>query len=152
MMNHNKSLISAHHNYMVSNMLSPGFVMGDPDSSEDFYFLADIVLQGESSPRISARLFDKKCIYLAELSCNRIIENPGKCSYHSIRDGFQILHPSGEPMLEIHTKTFTNGYLTYIHGRLYDRTGKLRMKKADEDLQVHTEDRLVLDAPFKFSR
>jgi len=44
-----ESKISAHHNYLVNDMLTPGFVVGDPGSGKGFYFLADFVLPGEYS-------------------------------------------------------------------------------------------------------
>jgi len=80
-------------------MLTPGFVVGDRHSRNNFYFLADLVYPGESTPRISARLLDEKGVFLVELNWNRIIENPGSCSYGSIAEGFRILHLSDEALL-----------------------------------------------------
>ena len=79
MINHRESLISAHHNYLVNSMLSPGFILGDPNSQDDFWFLADMVLPGESTPRISGRLYDSQGLFLLELNWNKIGENPGQC-------------------------------------------------------------------------
>ena len=53
-----ENLVSAHHNYLVNQMLSPGFSLGDSDSKDEFYFLADVVRPGESEPRIYSRLYD----------------------------------------------------------------------------------------------
>ncbi len=44
----------------------------------------DVVLPGESTPRISARLIDEKGDLLLELNLNWIGENPGKCTYHPL--------------------------------------------------------------------
>jgi hypothetical protein len=151
LLKHRESLISAHHNYLVNNMLSPGFVLGDPGSKEGFYFLADLVLPGESTPRISARLFDGSGGLLLELSWNRITENPGSCSHQSISGGFRLLHPSGESLMEVHTRSFANGYLTRIQGRLHDQEGTLRMEPSYEGIQVHGDARLALDSPYKMN-
>lgn len=148
MIEYRESKISAHHNYLVNNMLTPGFVVGDRDSQNKFYFLADLVYPGESTPRISARLMDEKGIFLVELNWNRIIENPGRCSYRSIAGGFRIVHPSGETLLEVRTQSFPNGYLTQIIARLFDENGILRIEPMGESIQVHGVSKLVLDEPF----
>ncbi|MFH1350168.1 MAG: hypothetical protein ABII26_04445 [Pseudomonadota bacterium] len=150
-MKHRESLISAHHNYLVNNMLSPGFVLGDPSSNKDFYFLADVVVAGESTPRISARLFEGTGALLLELIWNRISENPGNCIFQSNSGGFCISHPSGETLLEVHTQEFPKGYLTRLQGRLYDNVGKLRMEPTYESIQVYGEMHLFLDSPFDLS-
>ncbi len=151
-MKHKESLINAHHNYLVNTIISPGFVLGKPGSKNDFYFFADLVPQGESSPRISAYLFDSQGSFILGLKRNKIIEDKGHCSYKTTPGGFQILYPSGEPLLVVNTQKFTNGYLTRIQGKLYDRGGKLRMEPYYEDIQVYGKARLSLDAPFDFSR
>lgn len=152
MLKHKESVISAHHNYLVNNMLIPGFVLGEPDSFRDFYFLADLVLPGESTPRVSTRLFNNEGIYLLELSWNRIMENPGQCAYQSTSGGFYILHPSGEPLLKVNTQKFANGYLTRIQGRLHDQRGRVRMETAYNSIQVYEEALQPLEAPFIFAR
>ena len=151
-MKHNENLISAHHNYLVNGMLSPGFVLGDPNSGDDFYFLADLVLPGEGTPRISARMFDVHGTFLMELKWNRIGENPGNCSYKPTPDGFRILYSTGETLLEVKTLKFPNGYLTHTQGMLYDKEGKLRMEPADDGIRVNGGVRLALDSPFAFLR
>lgn len=150
-MKHKESLISAHHNYLVNNMLTPGFVLGDPHSETDFWLLADVVLPGESTARISGRLFDTEGRFLLQLDWNRIGENPGRCSFHAGTGGFRIVHPSGESLLTVHTQHFANGYLTRIEGRLHDREGRLRMEPSSEGIQVHGEALLTLHEPFRFS-
>jgi len=150
-MKHRESLLSAHHNYLVNNMLSPGFVLGDPGSQDDFYFLADLVLPGESTPRVSARLFDEGGHLLFELKWNRMGENPGRFSYQSTPGGFCVLNLSGQSLLNVDTKKFANGYLTHIQGRLYDRRGRLRLETSHESIQVHGEATLALNAPYVFS-
>lgn len=148
MIKYGESKISAHHNYLVNNMLTPGFVVGDRDSQNNFYFLADLVYPGESTSRISARLLDEKGAFLVELNWNRIIENPGSCSYGSIAGGFRIMRLSGETLLEVRTQSFPNGYLTHIIARLFDENGVLRMEPMGESIQVHGMSELVLDEPF----
>ena len=147
-MKHRESLISAHHNYLVNNMISPGFVLGVPDSKDEFYFLADLVPPGENEPRVSAYLFDSQGSFILELKKNKMVENRGQCAYKTTPGGFQILYPSKEPLLVVNTQKFTNGYLTRIQGKLYDRGGKLRMEPYYEDVQVYGKARLSLDAPF----
>ena len=152
MINHRESLISAHHNYLVNSMLSPGFILGDPNSQDDFWFLADMVLPGESTPRISARLYDSQGIFLLELSWNRIGENPGQCDYQSGSEGFRIAYPSGEPLFSVDTQKFPKGYLTRIQGKLHDKEGRLRMEPSYEGIQVYGKADLTLEAPFHFSK
>ena len=148
MIEYSESKISAHHNYLVNNMLTPGFVVGDRNSKDNFYFLADLVYPGESTPRISARLFDEKGVFLVELNWNRITENTRSCSYGSIPEGFRIMSPSGETLLEIRTQGFPNGYLTRITAKLVDENGSLRMEPMGESIQVLGMSELVLEAPF----
>jgi len=152
MIKYSESKISAHHNYIVNNMLTPGFVVGDRNSQNNFYFLADLVYPGESTPRISARLLDENGAFLVELNWNRIIENPGSCSYGSIAGGFRIIHLLGETLLEVRTQSFPNGYLTFISARLFDETGVLRMEPMGESIQVHGVSEFVLEAPFSSSK
>ena len=152
MIEYRESRISAHHNYLVNHMLTPGFVVGDRDSQNNFYFLADLVYPGESTPRISARLFDEKGVSLVELNWNRIIENPGSCAYRSIPEGFRIMGLLGEILLEIRTQSFPNGYLTYINARLFDENSVLRMEPMGESIKVHGVSELVLEAPFSSSK
>jgi len=149
MLKHKQSIISAHHNYLVNNMLSPGFVLGDPDSKDGFYFLANLVLSGENTARISARLFDRQGIFILELRQNKLNSNPGCCSYQSTPGGFRILYPSGKPLLEVNTQKFTNGYLTRIQGKIYDESKRLRMEPSYDSIQVYGEANLALDSPFK---
>lgn len=150
-LNHRESFISAHHNYLVNNMLTPGFLLGDPNSQEDFFFLADLVLPGEITPRISARLFDSGGRFLLEMGRNRIVENPGRCTHQSASGGFRILYSSGESLLEVNTQHFTNGYLTRIQGKLYDRDGRIRMEPSFDGVHVFGEAQLTLQAPYLFS-
>ena len=147
-----RSYISAHHNYVINSVLSPGFVIGDPASEDEFYFLADLVLPGESTSRISARLFDAHGNFLIELNWNRIVENPTNCSFKSTPEGFHILYPGGEILLGVTTQHFTNGHLTHINGRLYDAGGTVRIEPYHEDIRTHDDDWISLRAPYKFSR
>jgi len=151
MIRYRESRISAHHNYLVNDMLTPGFVVGNPREGRGFYFLADIVLAGESTPRISARLMDEEGRFLAELSWNRFVDNPGGCAYQAIFGGFRIQPSSGEPLLEVRTQTFPRGYLTRIKARLFDEQGKPRMEPLGESIQIHGEANLFLERPFVFS-
>lgn len=146
-----ESKISAHHNYLVNDLLTPGFVVGDPKSPDSFFFLADLVLPGESTPRISARLMDEQGNLLLELNWNRIAENPAGCTYQSLQGGFRILHPSGEALMEVLTQNFPRGHLTRIKARLVDENGDLRVEPKGESIQVHGEANLALDTPFTFS-
>lgn len=143
-----ESKISAHHNYLVNDLLTPSFLVGDPNARNAFYFLAHIVLPGENTPRISARLMDEKGDLLLELDLNRLGENPGKCTYHPLQGGFRILYSSEEPLLELLTQNFPRGHLTRIKARLFDENGNLRMEPLGESIQVHGEATLVLDTPF----
>jgi len=131
--------ISGHHNYLVNDMLTAGFVVGDPDSPKGFYFLCNPVLPGESMPRISARVFDEQGLMLLELASNRMGENPGGCASQSIPGGDRFLGSSGELLLEVRTEGFTNGYLTRIKARLFDEHGDLRIGDHGESIQVQGE-------------
>jgi hypothetical protein len=123
-------------------------VIGDPGGGGEFYFLADLVLPGEGTPRISARLFDREGQPLLVLKWNRIVENPGKSTKRYIPDGFGISYASGEPLLEVRTKKFPNGYLTRIQGVLYDRAGSLRMEPTHDGIKIYGEAQLALEGPY----
>lgn len=150
-MNFRESLVSAHHNYLVNGLLTPGFVLGEPSSEDGFWFLADMLLPGECTPWISGRLFDQEGKHLLLIIRNEIIENPEGYSCRHRSGGLRILHPSGEPILSVHTRHFANGYLTRLEGRLYDEEGKPRMEPFYGGVQIHGEARLALGSPFSLS-
>ena len=149
MIKERESLISAHHNYLVNNMLSPGFFVGDPNSQIDFYFLADIMPLDQVTPPISARLFDSQGLFLLELKRSKIAENPRHYTLETSPEGFLVVGPSNELLLEVNTQSFANGYLTRIKAKLYDRNKMLRMEPSYEGIQVYGEACLALDAPFE---
>jgi hypothetical protein len=128
-------------------MLSPGFLVGNPDSKDDFYFLADVVRPGESEPRIYARLYDAQSAFIVEIEPKKILENPLACLRQPFPGGYRILLPSGEPLLSVQTESFANGSLTRIQGKLYDREGKLRMEPYYDAIQIRGEARLALEGP-----
>ena len=142
-----ESLISAHHNYLVNQMLTPGFLLGDPFSNEGFFFLADVVLPGTDEPRIHGRLYDEKGNLLVRIAENRILEDPSRCGYQPSPGGFKIFLESGTPLLSLQTRSFANGYLTTIQAKLCDELGRLRMEPSYEGIQVHGEANLSLSAP-----
>ena len=152
MVKQTESLISAYHNYLVNNMLSPGFFVGDPHSQDDFYFLADIMPPDEVTPPISARLFDSQGLFLLEVNRSEIAENQGRCTLETTPGGFYIVCPSDELLLEINTQRFANGYLTRIKARLYDRNNILCIEPLHEGVQLYGEACLALDAPFEFHK
>ncbi|MGD8226773.1 MAG: hypothetical protein PVH82_11865 [Desulfobacteraceae bacterium] len=148
MMKFKESKISAHHNYLVNDLLTPGLVVGDPNSRHTFYLLADPVLPVENTPRLSARIMDEKGNLLLELNKNRIGNNPGKCDYQPLQGGFKILRRPNDLLLEVLTQNFPRGLLTRIKARLFDENGDLRVEPLGESIQVHGEANLVLDTPF----
>lgn len=143
-----ESRLSAHHNYLLGGLPAPGFVLGDPQNPKTFFFLADVVLPGESTPRISARIFDKTGRLLAELRWNRLEKNPLGCARNSTPGGFQLLGAAREPVLEVETQAFANGYLTRLRGRLFDQAGTLCLETAGESLRVVTGSHAILLEPF----
>jgi hypothetical protein len=143
-----ESLISAYHNYLVNNMLSPGFYVGVPDAATDFYFLADMMLPGEMTPPISARLYDNSGAFLLELERNSITENPRHCVLETTPQGFRIVCPPDELVLDVNTQRFANGYLTGIKAKLRDSNGGLRIEPSFEGIHVYGEACLTLSAPF----
>ena len=147
MTEYNERPLSAHHNYVINGGLAPGFVVGDPDEAEGFYFLADPVLPGESTSRISARLFDSAGRVLMEIQLNRIRENPGRCRRESGSDGFFLLDQNREVVLEIHTEAFANGYVTRFRGRAFDEKGALRIESKGESIHIHGDFSLTFFSP-----
>jgi hypothetical protein len=143
-----ESLVSAHHNYLVNQMLSPGFLVGDPDAKDAFYFLADVLRPGESEPKIYSRLYDSQGAYVLEMEPGRIAENPLGCLRQPFPGGYRIVLPSGDPLLNVQTESFANGYLTRIQGKLYDQEGNLRMEPHYDAIQVHGKVELWLKEPF----
>ncbi|MFO8088999.1 MAG: hypothetical protein R6U13_04125 [Desulfatiglandaceae bacterium] len=143
-----ESRISAHHNYVVNAMTTPGFALGDPGSKDGFFFLADPVLPGEKTHRVHGRLFEASGDKSLEILWNRIGDNPGGCRYELIDGGFKITHPGGEMFIEVSTYEFTNGYITYIRGLVFDEHGNPRMKPEGKGVRVLGNTQLVLDLPF----
>jgi hypothetical protein len=149
MLKFRESLISAHHDYLVNQMLTPGFFLGDPNSREDFWFLADVVPPGVGEPRIYGRLYDSRGVFALEIEPKGILENPLECLYHPFPGGYRIAYPSGEVMLVVHTESFANGFLTRVQGKLYDREGKLRTEPYHDAIQIHGEACLTLSSPYR---
>jgi hypothetical protein len=149
MLKFRESLISAHHNYLVNQMLSPGFLVGNPDSKDDFYFLADVVPVGQSEPRVYARLYDAQGAFVLKIEPKEIVENPLKCVRQSFAGGYRIVLPSGESLLTVQTESFANGFLTRMQGKLYDQEGRLRIEPYYHSIQVYGEARLTLSTPYK---
>lgn len=145
-----QSLISAHHNYLINQMLTPGFILGEPDAGDDFWLLADVVLPGEKAPYVSGRFYDRNGDFLLHLKGNEIVENQGYCLARSSGGGFSLHYPSGDVLLAVHTEVFTNGYLTLIQGRLYDRKGSLRLEPSFESARVLGPSHRTLDGPARF--
>lgn len=146
-----ESLVSAHHNYLVNGLLTPGFVLGDPSSPNGFWFLADMLLPGECTARISGRFFDPGGRFLFLMNRNEMRENPLGFSLRHQSGGLHILSPSGESIMSLYTRHFANGYLTRLEGRLYDDEGKPRMEPVYGGVQVYGEARLSLHSPFPLS-
>ena len=144
MTKYRESQVSAYHNYLVNDMLTPGFLVGDMATSENFYFLADPLSPGEDTARISCRLLAENDQLLLELRANHITENPGGCSFQSIPGGFRILDSSEDSLLEVRTHQFTNGLMTRIKTKLFDEQGTLRIEPLGESIQVYGEANLVL--------
>ena len=149
MIQYRESKISAHHNYLVNNILTPGFVAGKPESESGFYFLADVVLPGESTPRISSRMMDENGELLLELDWNRIRKNPGRFTHQPVAGGFRILNENGDPLLSVLTETFPNGYLTFLVARVFDEKGNLRITPLGKSIEVIGDAQLTLDGPFE---
>ena len=139
-----ESLISAHHNYLVNQMLTPGFVLGDPSSDDVFFFVGDVLTPPESKPRLYGRFFNEKGVFVLRFAGEEIEENPGGCVLQKMAGGFRILRASGEPLLSVHTEGFANGYLTRIQGKLFDRDGKIRVEPLFDGIQVFGNGTLAL--------
>ena len=143
-----ESGVSAHHNYLVNDRLTPGFVVGNPNSDNGFFFLADFLVPGQDTPLISMRLVTEKGDTLLELYLNDMADNPKGCTVQSLPRGFRILNSSSEPLLEVLTQDFPMGHLTRIKAKLFDERGDLRISPLGESIQVHGEAKLILDTPF----
>ena len=151
MVEFSESRVSAHHNYLVNDRITPGFVVGNPNSHDGFFFLADLLLAGQDTPLISTRLVDEKGDTLLELHMNNITDNPAGYTNQSLPRGFRILDSSSEPLLEVLTQDFPMGHLTRIKARLFDEHGDLRISPLGESIQVHGQAELILEAPFNFN-
>ena len=148
-MNFRQSLISAHHNYLINQMLTPGFILGAPAAGDEFWLLADVVLPSEKAPHISGRFYDQGGDFLLHIRGNEIVENPGKCVLRATGEGFHLFHPSGEALLALDTEVFANGYLTRVQGKLYDKKGSLRMEPSFESARVFGDAQWTLDGPVR---
>jgi len=139
-----ESLISAHHNYVINQMLAPGFVLGEVDVQDDFWLLADVVSPEERAPFLSGCFYDHEGGFLMEMRGDEMIRNPGGCSLKASGDGFRVLHPSGELLLAVRTEVFANGYLTRLQGKLHDRKGVLRMEPSFDSARIVGESWRIL--------
>lgn len=148
-MEYTESLVSAHHNYLIGNRLIPGFVLGDPYSEDTFWFLADVILQGENVARVSGRLFDRNGRFLLLLKRNRIEMNPSGCAYQALPSGIRIFNTSGKPLLSFETQHFANGHVTRIEGMLFDEEGKLKMEPSYQGIRVLGKVSMI-DTPLPF--
>ena len=151
-MKYRESLISAHHNYLVDQMLTPGFVLGEPDGEDDFWLLADVLRPEEKAPFLSGRFYDPEGLFLVELRGHETVKNPGGCPFQKTGDGFQLLYPSGEVLLSVRTEAFANGHLTRIQGKLYDTKGLPRMEPSFESARVLGEAWRALGVSVRASR
>lgn len=149
MLKFRESLVSAHHNYLVNQMLAPGFLVGNPDSADGFYFLADVVDHGESEPKIYSRFYGAQGAFVLEVEPKGIATNPVGCVRQPLPGGYRMVVPSGESLFSVQTESFANGFLTRIQGKLYDREGKLRIEPYYDSVQVHGEVGLWLRHPFR---
>jgi len=123
-------------------------VLGEPDSGDRFFFLADVVLPAESTPRISARLYGPEGNLLCEVQWNRLGRNPGRCTYRSLEGGFRILDEAGSVVLEVMTEKFPRGYLSGISGRLFDEEGRLRLEPLGDNSRIPGEPPRFLTRPY----
>ena len=142
-----ESLISAHHNYLVNQMLTPGFVLGDPDSEDDFFFVGDVLRPPGSEPRVSGRLFDERGILILQFAGEEILANPGGCIRQNLAGGFKIIRASGEPLLLVRTEAFANGHLTRIQAKLFDRGGSIRVEPLYDSVRLIGEELSFFSAP-----
>lgn len=134
-----ESFISAYHNYLINQMLTPGFLLGGPDPGDDFWLLADVLLPGEKGPYLSGRFYDPEGNFLLYMQGGEVVDNPGHCLLRKSGDDFLVLYPSEDMLLAAHTELFANGSLTRIQGKLYDKTGSLRMEPSFESARLFGE-------------
>ena len=144
-----ESLISAHHNYLINQMLTPGFILGQANGEDEFWLLADVLLPGEKAPYLSGRFYDGKGVFLLHMQGCEIVENPGNCILRASAEGFRLLRPSGEMLLSLDTEVFANGFLTRVQGKLYDKKGSLRLEPSFESANVFGDDQWALYAPVR---
>lgn len=143
-----KSRISSHHNYRINGVLTPGFVAGDPGGG-GFYLLADMLLPGETTARVSGRFFDEKGQFMVELFLSRASSNPGGCIYRSEQGGFSLTGPRGKTILRVLTNRFANGYLTNLDGRIHDEGGEVRMESRGGIVRLFGSPIHILSEPWK---
>jgi len=139
-----ESTISAHHNYLVNDLLTMEFAVGDPRTEGHPYIVAETVPSHEKTPRISARVLDEEGSVLFELIRNHLQGNSRGCSLESHQTGFRVIGPGGESKLEVHTEPFANGYLSLLRVRLYDQRGRLLVEPHGESIRVRKEAALTL--------
>ena len=142
-----ESRISSYHNYLINQMLTPGFLLGEPERVDDFWLLADVLLPGERKPYLSGRLYGPEGEFLLHLRGGEMVENPGDCLLRTVAEGFRLLSPSGEELLTLHTEVFANGSVTRIQGRLYDREGAVCMEPSFESARVFGAVQWMLHRP-----
>lgn len=150
MLKFRESFVSAYHNYFINQMLTPGFILGEPDDREDFWLVADCVVPEQKPPCLSGRFYNVGGGFILTIEKNEILENPGGCLLDTMADGFRLLYPSGEVLLAVHCEVFANGYLSRIQGKLHDSRGALRMEPSFESAKIFGKARWGLCAPVRF--
>jgi len=145
-----ESRISSYHNYLINEMLTPGFLLGEQEQGDDFWLLADVLQPGERKPYLSGRLYGPEGDFLLRLRGSEIVENPGNCLLRTVAEGFRLLYPSGEELLALYTELFANGSVSRIQGRLYDRERALRMAPSFESARVFGALQWMLERPLRF--
>lgn len=147
-----ESFVSAYHNYFVNRMLTPGFILGEPDDRDDFWLVADYVPPERKPPFLSGRFYDAGGGLLLTMEGNEILENPGGCLLEPLADRLRLIAPSGEVLLAVQCEVFANGFLSRVQGKLYDRKGSLRMEPSFESARVFGEAQWGLCSPVRFQK
>ncbi len=125
------------HFFNISTNLTNGpFVVGYEDQPDNFY------LKGETSgkkPKVSCRIFDSTGNQLFSIKNNTLAKSPtGKFKFTSEKDNLQVTDVEGNLLLRIETHQDAHGNrITFIHGKFFDREGKLAASGDERGLLVN---------------
>jgi len=117
MLKFRESLVSAHHNYLVNQMLSPGFVMGILIQRMNSIFLLTRYRPGKRAEDLLS-VYDAQGNFVWKQKPKRLLWNPSVVFCQSFLAVIVGLFSLRGALVIVQTESFANGFLTRIQGNV----------------------------------